>query len=146
MKILIINGPNLNLLGKRDPKVYGTMSMEQVLLDIQRQWFGTHFEYLQSNHEGVLIDRLQEAATETDLSGIVINAGGYAHTSVALRDALDYVTQQHIPVVNVHISDVRAREGFRQTDLLTDVSSYTIIGHGINGYKEAVDYIVHLDR
>ena len=144
MQIAIINGANLNLLGKRDPQVYGSTTMEQVLLDIQRQWLGTHFVYYQSNHEGALIDKLQEIVQSGEYDGVVINAGGYAHTSVALRDAVEYVTQAGIPVVNVHISNIRTRETFRQTDLLTDVSVYTIIGHGINGYKEAVEYITAL--
>lgn len=144
MQIAIINGPNLNLLGKRDPQVYGSQTMEQTLVEIQRQWLGTQFVYYQSNHEGALIDRLQAIVSEGNYDGVVINAGGYAHTSVALRDAVEYVVQAGIPVVNVHISDIRAREAFRQIDLLTDVSAYTIIGHGINGYKEAVEYITAL--
>lgn len=146
MQIAIINGPNLNLLGKRDPQVYGSKTMEQVLLDIQRQWLGTHFVYFQSNHEGALIDKLQEIALSGEYDGLVINAGGYAHTSVALRDAVEYVTQAGIPVVNIHISDIRAREAFRKTDLLTDVTTLTIIGHGTDGYKEAVEHITALKR
>lgn len=146
MQIAIINGPNLNLLGKRDPQVYGSKTMEQVLLDIQRQWLGTHFVYFQSNHEGALIDKLQEIALSGEYDGVVINAGGYAHTSVALRDAVEYVTQAGIPVVNVHISDIHARETFRKTDLLTDVSTLTIIGHGTDGYKAAVEHITALKR
>ena len=144
MLIAIINGPNLNLLGKRDPQIYGSTTMEQVLLDIQRQWLGTHFVYYQSNHEGALIDKLQEIVQSGEYDGVVINAGGYAHTSVALRDAVEYLTQAGIPVVNVHISDIRTREAFRQTDLLTDVSAHTIIGHGTDGYKEAVEHIIAL--
>ena len=146
MKILIINGPNLNLLGKRDPKVYGSMTMEQILLDIQRQWLGTHFVYYQSNHEGALIDQLQAIGQSGDYDGIVINAGGYAHTSVALRDAVEYVQQSGVPVVDVHISNIYARDAFRQTDLLTDVCTHTIVGHGTDGYKEAVEYITALKR
>ena len=144
MQIAIINGPNLNLLGKRVPQVYGSQTMEQTLVEIQRQWLGTQFVYYQSNHEGALIDRLQAIVSEGNYDGVVINAGGYAHTSVALRDAVEYVVQGGIPVVNIHISDTRTREAFRQIDLLTDVSAYTIIGHGINGYKEAVEYITAL--
>lgn len=144
MQIAIINGPNLNLLGKRVPQVYGSQTMEQTLVEIQRQWLGTQFVYYQSNHEGALIDRLQAIVSEGNYDGVVINAGGYAHTSVALRDAVEYVVQAGIPVVNVHISDIRTREAFRQIDLLTDVSAHAIIGHGINGYKEAVEYITAL--
>ena len=141
MKIAIINGPNLNLLGKRNPQVYGTTSMEQILVDIQRTWPGTHFVYFQSNHEGALIDRLQEIAESHEYAGVVLNAGGYAHTSVALRDAVEYIVQEGTSVVEVHLTDIYAREEFRHIDLLKDVCVHSIIGHGANGYKEAVEYI-----
>ena len=157
MKIAIINGPNLNLLGKRNPQMYGSTTMEQIMLDIQRCWSGTHFVYYQSNHEGDLIDKLQEIANSRDAidsvstngetsgetNGIIINAGGYAHTSVALRDAVEYVMQQGIPVVEVHLSDIYAREEFRHIDLIKDVCVHTITGHGNNGYKEAVEFIIN---
>ena len=151
MQILIINGPNLNRLGLRKPEIYGSKTMAQILLDIQRQWPDVHFVYKQSNHEGDLIDWIQEAngelingdATLNDVAGIVINAGGYAHTSVALRDAVE---ESEVPVVEVHISDIHAREPFRNIDLLTDVCAHTIIGHGTNGYKEAVEHIIALAR
>lgn len=135
MKILILNGPNLNRLGLRKPEIYGTKSMAQILLDIQRTWPEVHFTYFQSNHEGDLIDQIQ--AFEGD--GIVLNAGGYTHTSVALRDAVE---DCEVPVVEVHISDITKREPFRQVSLLTDVCAYSIIGKGIKGYEEAVAYIV----
>ena len=137
MKILILNGPNLNRLGIRKPEVYGTKTMAQILLDIQRSWPEVRFTYFQSNHEGDLIDRLQEFEGD----GIVLNAGGYSHTSVALRDAVEECA---VPIVEVHISDIHAREPFRNTDLLTDVCAHTIIGHGTDGYKEAVEYILSL--
>ena len=145
-KVYILNGPNLNLLGRRNPAVYGTKSMEQVMIDIQRRWPGTVFSYKQSNHEGDLIDWLQQLAKEGDCLGTVLNAGGYAHTSVALRDAVEYIQEQAIPVVNVHISDIHAREPFRNTDLLTDVCARTIIGHGTDGYEEAVEHILAISR
>ena len=135
MKILILNGPNLNRLGTRKPEIYGTRTMAQILLDIQRQWPDIFFTYVQSNHEGDLIDQIQ--AFEGD--GIVLNAGGYSHTSVALRDAVE---ESEVPVVEVHISDITKREPFRQTSLLTPVCAYNIIGKGTKGYEEAVDYIV----
>lgn len=135
MHILILNGPNLNRLGLRKPEIYGTKSMAQILLDIQRTWPEVHFTYFQSNHEGDLIDQIQ--AFEGD--GIVLNAGGYTHTSVALRDAVE---DCEVPVVEVHISDITKREPFRQVSLLTDVCAYSIIGKGIKGYEEAVAYIV----
>ncbi|MBO4665929.1 MAG: 3-dehydroquinate dehydratase, partial [Paludibacteraceae bacterium] len=89
--------------------------MEQILLDIQRTWLGTHFVYFQSNHEGALIDKLQEIAASHEYTGVVLNAGGYAHTSVALRDAVEYVVQEGTPVVEVHLTDICAREAFRHT-------------------------------
>jgi len=116
--------------------------MEQAMLAIQRRWCGMNFVYIQSNHEGVLIDNLQQIVEDGGYSGVVINAGGYSHTSVALRDTVEYVMQNGIAVVNVHISDIRSREAFRQTDLLTDVCAHTIIGHGTDGYQEAVEYII----
>ena len=146
MKILILNGPNLNRLGLRKPEVYGSKSMAQILLDIQRNWLDVHLVYKQSNHEGDLIDWIQEANDKGQISndqyaGIVLNAGGYSHTSVALRDAVE---ESEVPVVEVHISDIRTREPFRQLSLLTDVCAYSIIGKGTDGYKEAVEHILSL--
>lgn len=145
MKIVIINGPNLNMLGKREPSIYGTRSMEQVLVDIQRAHMDIHLHYLQSNHEGDLIDWIQNYGIEAmrqegdGATGIVLNAGGYTHTSVAIRDA---IACAEIPVVEVHISDITQREDFRRTSLLTEVCAHSIIGHGTNGYLEAVEWIL----
>ena len=141
MKIVILNGPNLNLLGRREPSIYGTCSMEQVLVDIQRSYPEVHLEYHQSNHEGDLIDWIQafEMNDGENVKGLVLNAGGYTHTSVALRDA---VACCQVPVIEVHISDITQREEFRRVSLLTDVCAHSIIGHGTNGYKEAVEWIV----
>lgn len=143
MHIAIINGPNLNLLGRREPSIYGTRSMEQVLVDIQRMYPEVYFEYRQSNHEGVLIDWIQElgllAMANEPCDGIILNAGGYTHTSVALRDA---VACSQVPVIEVHISDITQREAFRHVSLLTDVCQHSIIGHGIEGYQEAIDWII----
>ena len=143
MRIAIINGPNLNLLGKREPSIYGTRSMEQVLVDIQRMYPEVYFEYRQSNHEGVLIDWIQElgllAMANEPCDGIILNAGGYTHTSVALRDA---VACSQVPIIEVHISDIAQREAFRLISLLTDVCQHSIIGHGIEGYQEAVDWLL----
>lgn len=138
MKILILNGPNLNRLGTRKPEIYGSRTMAQILLEIQRNWPDMHFVYKQSNHEGDLIDWIQKP---NGVAGIVLNAGGYSHTSVALRDAVE---ESEVPVVEVHISDIHAREPFRNTDLLADVCARTIIGHGTDGYKEAVEHILSL--
>ena len=146
MKILILNGPNLNRLGVRKPEIYGSRTIAQILLEIQQNWPEVHFVYKQSNHEGDLIDWIQNLSPtlpsregEEGFAGIVLNAGGYSHTSVALRDAIE---ESEVPVVEVHISDIHAREPFRNTDLLTDVCAHTIIGHGTNGYKEAVEHII----
>ena len=149
MRIVILNGPNLNLLGKREPAIYGTRSMEQVLLDIQRTYPELYLEYHQSNHEGDLIDWVQEVGASCaclearverqEVKGIVLNAGGYTHTSVALRDA---VACCRVPVVEVHISDITKREEFRRISMLTDVCAHSIIGHGTGGYTEAVEWIL----
>ncbi len=139
MKILILNGPNLNRLGTRKPEIYGTQTMAQILLAIQRQWPEVFFTYVQSNHEGDLIDAIQDF----DGDGIILNAGGYTHTSVALRDAVE---DCEVPVVEVHISNIRQREPFRQQSLLTDVCAHSIIGHGTKGYEEAVQYLVSADK
>lgn len=150
MKILIINGPNLNLLGKREPEIYGTKSMESVMIDLQQAWHDICFTYKQSNHEGDIIDWLQayglhqsqfrvESGEFRDYDGIIINAGGYTHTSVSIRDA---IAACQVPVVEVHISNIFDREPFRQISLLTDVCQHSIIGHGVDGYKEAVQWLI----
>ena len=135
MRILILNGPNLNRLGTRKPEIYGSKTMAQILLDIQRVLPEVRLTYFQSNHEGDLIDQIQ--AFEGD--GIVLNAGGYSHTSVALRDAVE---ECEVPVVEVHISDIKVREPFRQNSLLTEVCAYSIIGKGTKGYEEAVQHLI----
>jgi 3-dehydroquinate dehydratase-2 len=149
MQILILNGPNLNRLGLRKPEIYGSKTMAQILLEIQQTWPEVHFVYKQSNHEGDLIDWIQSINDEmsaasplndaNDVKGIVLNAGGYSHTSVALRDAVE---ESKVPVVEVHISDITKREPFRQTSLLTPVCAYKIIGKGTKGYEEAVKYLL----
>lgn len=138
-KIYIFNGPNLNRLAYRDSAVYGGQSMEQVMLDVQRAFPNQHFIYRQSNHEGDLIDWLQQVEAP-DAIGVVLNAGGYTHTSIALRDA---VAICNVPVVEVHISNIAVREPFRQISLLTDVCAHSIIGHGTNGYNEAVEWLLN---
>lgn len=119
----------------RKPEIYGSKTMAQILLEIQRALPEVRLTYFQSNHEGDLIDQIQ--AFEGD--GIVLNAGGYSHTSVALRDAVE---DSEVPVVEVHISDIKAREPFRQVSMLTDVCAHSIIGKGTKGYEEAVQYII----
>ena len=146
MKILILNGPNLNRLGLRKPEIYGSKTMAQILLEIQRQWPEVHFVYYQSNHEGDLIDWIQNLSPtlpsregDESVKGIVLNAGGYSHTSVALRDAVE---ESEVPVVEVHISDITKREPFRRNSLLTDVCAHSIIGKGTDGYLQAVEWIM----
>lgn len=150
MRIVIINGPNLNLLGRREPTIYGTKSMEQVLVDIQRAHPDIYLDYRQSNHEGDLIDWIQECGVLANglsgigdgqwVDGIVLNAGGYTHTSVALRDA---VACSRVPVVEVHVSNIAEREEFRRISLLTDVCAHAIIGEGTNGYQQAIEWILN---
>lgn len=150
MRIVIINGPNLNLLGRREPTIYGTKSMEQVLVDIQRAHPDIYLDYRQSNHEGDLIDWIQECGVLANglsgigdgqwVDGIVLNAGGYTHTSVALRDA---VACSGVPVVEVHVSNIAEREEFRRISLLTDVCAHAIIGEGTNGYQQALEWIIN---
>lgn len=150
MRIVIINGPNLNLLGRREPTIYGTKSMEQVLVDIQRAHPDIYLDYRQSNHEGDLIDWIQECGVLANglsgigdgqwVDGIVLNAGGYTHTSVALRDA---VACTRVPIVEVHVSNIAEREEFRRISLLTDVCAHTIIGEGTNGYQQAIEWIIN---
>ena len=152
MRIVILNGPNLNLLGRREPAIYGIRSMEQVLLDIQRAYPELHIAYHQSNHEGDLIDWVQEYGVLAigdwrlamgdgqEVDGIVLNAGGYTHTSIALRDA---VACSRVPVVEVHVSDIMQREPFRQISLLTDVCAHSVIGQGTDGYRQAVEWILN---
>ena len=145
MRIVILNGPNLNLLGRREPAIYGTRSMEQVLLDIQHAYPELHITYPQSNHEGDLIDWVQEygglaIGKGQEVDGVVLNAGGYTHTSSALRDA---VACSRVPVVEVHVSDIMQREPFGQISLLTDVCAHSVIGQGTDGYRQAVEWILN---
>lgn len=135
MNILVINGPNLNMLGVREPAIYGTGTYAQ-LCELIRETaadLSVSVEIFQSNHEGALIDRIQEAYGRAD--GIVINPAGYTHTSVALADALAAVA---IPAVEVHISDVASREAFRQVSYVRNKCIATISGHGFAGYVEAL--------
>lgn len=137
-KILILNGPNLNLLGKREPGVYGNQSFEDYLVDLKNIFPDTEIHYFQSNHEGELIDKIHETGFSFD--GIVINAGGYTHTSVALADALSAVTT---PAVEVHISNIHAREAFRHHSYLTSRCKGMICGLGLKGYEFAIRYLVY---
>lgn len=135
MKLLIINGPNLNLLGKREPGVYGVASAESIFEALKSDYPDVELEYYQSNIEGELVDAIQKADGLFD--GVVLNAGGYTHTSVALRDAIAAVG---VDVVEVHISNVLSREEFRHTSLIGGVCRGSIAGFGSDSYRLAVDY------
>ncbi|MBN9223238.1 MAG: type II 3-dehydroquinate dehydratase [Microbacterium sp. SCN 70-27] len=138
-RLLLVNGPNLNLLGTREPDVYGTATLadvESITRDAAAR-HGLEVSAVQSNHEGVLIDAIHDA--RTTCAGIVINPGGLTHTSVVLRDALSGVG---LPVAEVHISDVYAREQFRHHSYVRDVASVHVVGEGVEGYAHAVDLLV----
>lgn len=137
MKILIINGPNLNLLGKREPEIYGRETFEDYFEHLKVKFPQVELAYFQSNHEGAMIDKIHEVGF--DIDGIVMNAGGYTHTSVALADAVKGVTT---PVMEVHISDIMKREKFRHHSYLTPVCEGHYIGLGLDGYKLAIEDIV----
>ncbi len=139
MKILVINGPNINMLGIREPDIYGSENFKTLCDNIEKhsKLKGFDLKLYQSNHEGDLVDEIQGAYNNFD--GIVINPGAYTHTSIALLDALKAVG---IPTVEVHISDVSKREDFRQISYVRMASVKTIVGHGINGYIEAIDYLL----
>lgn len=139
MTIQIINGPNLNLLGQREPGVYGVESFESYWEKLKSEFPGHQLNYFQSNVEGELINKLQEIGFSAD--GIILNAGAYTHTSVAIHDAIASIKT---PVIEVHISNVYAREEFRHKSLITSKCVGLITGFGLAGYKMAVQYL--LDR
>lgn len=136
MKILLINGPNLNLLGTREPDKYGSTTLADIETRLfeQAQKSGFEFESFQSNHEGEIIDKIHSAKGE--YSGIIINAGGLTHTSVSLRDAISSV---NIPTVEVHMTNIHAREDFRHTSFISGVAIAQVVGFGADSYKYALD-------
>lgn len=141
MKIRVINGPNINMLGIREPEIYGRTTYDDLVNFIEEHAArsGIDVEVMQSNHEGDLVDMLQESYMKVD--GIVINPGAYTHTSVAILDALKAVS---IPAVEVHISKVDEREDFRQISYIRKACVKTITGHGVKGYIEAIDHLISL--
>ena len=141
MKIIIINGPNLNLLGKREPNIYGSLSMEEYLLKLRAMYSDIDIEYYQSNVEGELIDKLQEVGYT--YNGIILNAGAYTHTSIALQDCIRAIT---VPVVEVHISNVKNREEYRHHSMITPACIGTIQGFGMNSYRLAVAALKGIDK
>ena len=138
MKILVINGPNLNMLGIREPGIYGSETYATLLdkISAHAKKRGVSVDFFQSNHEGALVDRIQEAFGSTD--GIVINPGAYTHTSIAILDALKAVS---IPAVEVHLSDVKSREAFRQISYVGMACVKTYMGLGFDGYRQAILFL-----
>jgi 3-dehydroquinate dehydratase-2 len=141
MKIAIINGPNLNLLGKREPEKYGKSSFEDYLLLLRKRFPDDEMEYFQSNIEGEIINEIQRAGFSLD--GIIINAGGYTHTSVAITDAIAAVKA---PVIEVHITNIAAREEFRHTSLIGRSCAGSISGFGLDSYRLAVEALTEIKK
>jgi len=137
MKIQIINGPNLNLLGTREPEKYGTRSFEDYLEELRKNMPQVNFSYFQSNIEGELVNMIQRAGRESD--AVIINPGGYSHTSVAVADAIASVTT---PVIEVHISNLLSREEFRHTSITGRYCRGSIMGLGLDGYRLAAEYFI----
>lgn len=140
MKLLLINGPNLNLLGTREPEKYGSVTLEDIESELKTKAaeLGAKLECFQSNHEGEIIDKIHSARGKFD--GIVINAGGLTHTSVSLRDAISSVS---IPTAEVHMTNIHAREEFRHTSLISGVSIAQVVGFGKDSYKFALEGLVN---
>lgn len=139
-KILIINGPNLNLLGTREPEIYGRVSMEDYLKALTVDYPGVEIEYFQSNHEGDLIDRLHESGFDSEISGILLNAGAYTHTSLALADAIRSIER---PVIEIHISNPAARnESIRHMSLIAPACRGTISGFGMDSYRLGIEALM----
>lgn len=138
--ILILNGPNLNLLGQRDPSIYGQFTLEDIGKKCREyaEEFDSNVHFFQSNHEGELIDQIQMAQQSCD--GIIINAGGYSHTSVAIRDAL---ADSPLPIIEVHISNLSARESFRHESLISPIANGVLFGFGAKGYLLAIYSLLH---
>ncbi|MFM7092343.1 MAG: type II 3-dehydroquinate dehydratase [Bacteroidota bacterium] len=137
MHFIIINGPNLNLLGKREPSVYGNQSFEDYFSTLSQKYPAISLSCFQSNHEGEIIDKLH--AIGFDYQGIILNAGAFTHTSIAIRDAIAAIPA---PVIEVHISNVHARESFRHHSTISPVVKGVIIGLGLSGYALALDYLI----
>lgn len=138
MKIVIINGPNLNLLGTREPGVYGSQSFDCYLASLRERYSDLEIDYYQSNHEGEIIDHLQ-AVGLGNCDGIVLNAGAYTHTSLAIADAIAAIS---VPVVEVHISNVHAREEVRHHSMISRVCRGVIVGFGLDGYRLAIESFI----
>lgn len=144
MKILVINGPNLNFLGIREKGIYGTTDYAGLvkMIEEKAEKTGNEIEVFQSNHEGAIIDKIQEAYFD-GTEGIVINPGAFTHYSYAIRDALASIV---VPKVEIHISDITKREEFRKISVTKEVCDKQIYGHGLNGYLEAIEYLLAIQR
>ena len=140
-RILIINGPNLNLLGVREPGIYGNNSMESYLETLRSRYPNYSIEYFLSNHEGEIIDKLHSVGFDNDLNGIVLNAGAYTHTSLAIADAIAAI---NVPVVEVHISNVHSREAVRHHSMISGVCRGVIAGFGMNSYRLGIEAVLAL--
>ena len=134
MRIQIINGPNINLLGKREPSIYGSVTFEDYLAELRKKYADVQIDYFQSNIEGELIDKIQQVGFDVD--GIILNAVAYTNTSIALQDAIRSVTS---PVIEVHISNVHAREAFRHVSMISCACKGVILGFGLNSYRLAME-------
>ncbi len=137
-KILIINGPNLNLLGSREPGIYGNSTMDDVISGLRAEYKDIEIEYYQSNHEGDIIDRLHSADKE-NFRGVVLNAGAYTHTSLAIADAISAIA---VPVEEVHISNISARESIRHNSMITPVCRGIIAGFGVDSYRLGIEALL----
>ena len=137
MRLIIINGPNLNLLGIREKEIYGDQSFEDFYQSLKEKYKNVSIEYFQSNHEGELIEKIQEIGFKYD--GIIINGGGFTHTSIALRDAISSIK---CPAVEIHISNILSREEFRKKSYLSDVCQGIISGLGLSGYEYGIQYFI----
>lgn len=139
MKVQIINGPNINLLGKREPSIYGSQSFEDYLVELKKCYPQVEFDYFQSNVEGEMINKIHEVGFDCD--GIILNAGAYTHTSIALQDAIRAITA---PVIEVHISNVHKREEFRHKSMISCACLGVICGFGLSSYRLAVEALLEV--
>jgi 3-dehydroquinate dehydratase II len=141
MRIHVLNGPNLNMLGSRDPKLYGSLTLDDICSLLVKQYPGVQFSFFQSNHEGELIDELQRVARGRNIDALMVNFGGLSHTSVALRDALEL---PEVPKVEVHLSNIHAREPYRHHSLSAQVCHGVVAGFGANSYIYGVQALLDI--
>ena len=141
--LAIINGPNLNLLGRRQPEIYGTKTFDETLAEFRADFADTRIEYFQSNSEGDLIDALHRLGYDPDCGGIALNPGAYAHYSIAIADAIEAIP---VPVVEVHISNIHAREEFRHVSLLASVAVGSVMGFGLDSYRLGIEALLERAR